>query len=61
MTVSSRLVNADLKRLRQGSEMKSRCLTPTGEPSGVREEDGRAEQLYVEIEIRCDPRKFRMR
>jgi large subunit ribosomal protein L25 len=57
--VHSRLVHADLKRLVKGQKIEVTVpLHLTGEPYGVREEEGVLEQLIREIEIRCDPRNI---
>jgi large subunit ribosomal protein L25 len=57
--VSSRLVHADLKRLVKGQKIEVTVpLHLTGEPYGVREEEGVLEQLLREIDIRCDPRNI---
>jgi large subunit ribosomal protein L25 len=57
--VRGRLVHADLKRLVKGQKIEVTVpLHLTGEPFGVREEEGVLEQLIREIEIRCDPRNI---
>lgn len=55
--VRGRLVHADLRRLVLGERIEITVpLHLTGEPAGVREEQGVLEQLLRQIEIRCDPR-----
>jgi large subunit ribosomal protein L25 len=57
--VRGRLVHADLKRLVKGQKIEVTVpVHLTGEPAGVREEQGVLEQLVREIEIRCDPRNI---
>ena len=57
--VRGRLVHADLKRLVKGQKIDVTVpVHLTGEPVGVREEQGVLEQLVREIEIRCDPRNI---
>jgi large subunit ribosomal protein L25 len=57
--VRGRLVHADLKRLVKGQKIEVTVpLHLTGEPIGVRDEEGVLEQLLREIEIRCDPRNI---
>jgi large subunit ribosomal protein L25 len=57
--VRGRLVHADLKRLVKGQKIDVTVpVHLTGEPAGVREEQGVLEQLVREIEIRCDPRNI---
>ncbi|MDT5062799.1 MAG: large subunit ribosomal protein [Acidobacteriota bacterium] len=57
--VRGRLVHADLKRLVKGQKIEVTVpVHLTGEPVGVREEQGVLEQLVREIEIRCDPRNI---
>ncbi len=55
--VRSRLVHADFKRLVKGEKIEATVrLRLTGEPIGVREQQGVLEQVVREIEIRCEPR-----
>ncbi len=57
--VRSRLIHADLKRLVKGQKIEVTVpIHLTGEPIGVREEDGHLEQVLREIDIRCDPRNI---
>jgi large subunit ribosomal protein L25 len=57
--VRSRLVHADLRRLVSGQKIEVTVpIHLTGEPIGVREEEGHLEQVMREIEIRCDPRNI---
>src|SRR5215216_4289533 len=57
--VRGRLVHADLKRLVKGQKIEVTVpVHLTGEPVGVREEQGILEQVVREIEIRCDPRNI---
>jgi large subunit ribosomal protein L25 len=57
--VRGRLVHADLKRLVRGQKIEVTVpLHLTGEPVGVREEQGVLEQIIREIEIRCQPRNI---
>jgi large subunit ribosomal protein L25 len=57
--VRGRLVHADLKRLVKGQKIEVTVpLHLTGEPIGVREEQGVLEQVTREIEIRCQPRNI---
>jgi large subunit ribosomal protein L25 len=57
--VRGRLVHADLKRLVKGQKIEVTVpVHLTGEPAGVRDEQGVLEQLVREIEIRCDPRNI---
>ncbi|HKR01371.1 MAG TPA: 50S ribosomal protein L25 [Pyrinomonadaceae bacterium] len=57
--VRGRLVHADLKRLVKGQKIEVTVpLHLTGEPIGVRDEQGVLEQIMREIEIRCDPRNI---
>lgn len=57
--VRSRLVHADLRRLVSGQKIEVTVpIHLTGEPVGVREEEGHLEQVMREIEIRCDPRNI---
>lgn len=57
--VRGRLVHADLKRLVKGQKIEVTVpVHLTGEPAGVRDEQGVLEQIVREIEIRCDPRNI---
>ena len=57
--VRGRLVHADLKRLVKGQKIEVTVhVHLTGEPVGVREEQGVLEQILREVEIRCDPRNI---
>ena len=57
--VRGRLVHADLKRLVLGQVIEVTVpVHLTGEPIGVREQDGYLEQLLREIDIRCQPRNI---
>jgi large subunit ribosomal protein L25 len=57
--VSSRLVHADLRRLVVGQKIEVTVpIHLTGEPIGVREQDGHLEMVLRQIEIRCDPRNI---
>jgi len=55
--IRGRLVHADFRRLVVGEKIEVTVpLHLTGEPIGVREQQGVLEQILREIEIRCDPR-----
>ena len=55
--VRGRLVHADLRRLVLGEKIEVTVpLHLTGEPIGVREQEGHLEQVMRDIEIRCEPR-----
>ncbi len=55
--VRGRLIHADFQRLVKGQKIEVTVpLHLVGEPIGVREEQGVLEQIYREIEIRCEPR-----
>ena len=55
--VKGRLIHGDLKRLVFGQKIEVTVpVHLTGEPTGVREEEGVLEQLLREIDIRCSPR-----
>ncbi len=55
--VKGRLIHGDLKRLVLGQKIEVTVpVHLTGEPTGVREEEGVLEQLLREIDIRCSPR-----
>src|SRR6185369_500846 len=57
--VRGRLMYADLTRLVKGQKIEVTVpLHLTGEPVGVREEQGVLEQIIREIEIRCEPREI---
>jgi large subunit ribosomal protein L25 len=57
--VRGRLIHADLTRLVKGQKIEVTVpLHLTGEPVGVREEQGVLEQVIREIEIRCEPREI---
>ncbi len=57
--ISSRLVHADLRRLVVGQKIEVTVpIHLTGEPIGVREQDGHLEMVLRQIEIRCDPRNI---
>lgn len=57
--VRSRLVHADLRRLVKGEKIEVTVpLHLTGEPIGVREEEGHLEQVLRELNIRCEPRNI---
>ncbi|MDT4966478.1 MAG: large subunit ribosomal protein [Acidobacteriota bacterium] len=57
--VRGRLVHADLKRLVKGEKIEVTVpVHLSGEPIGVREEQGVLEQLVREIDMRCDPRNI---
>ncbi|HXD29476.1 MAG TPA: 50S ribosomal protein L25 [Pyrinomonadaceae bacterium] len=52
-----RLMHADFRRLVAGEKIEvTVTIHLTGEPVGVRDENGHLEQIIREIEIRCDPR-----
>ncbi|HEX8142613.1 MAG TPA: 50S ribosomal protein L25 [Pyrinomonadaceae bacterium] len=57
--VRGRLVHADLKRLVVGQKIEVTVpIHLSGEPIGVREQEGHLEQVLREIEVRCDPRNI---
>lgn len=57
--VRGRLMHADLTRLVKGQKIEVTVpLHLTGEPVGVREEQGVLEQIIRELEIRCEPREI---
>jgi large subunit ribosomal protein L25 len=57
--VRGRLIHADFKRLVKGQKIEVTVpLHLTGEPFGVREEQGVLEQIIRELEIRCEPREI---
>ena len=57
--IRGRLIHADLTRLVKGQKIEVTVpLHLTGEPVGVRDEQGVLEQIIREIEIRCEPREI---
>jgi len=55
--IRGRLIHADFRRLVVGEKIEVTVpLHLTGEPIGVREQQGVLEQILREVEIRCDPR-----
>ena len=55
--IRGRLVHADLRRLVLGEKIEVTVpIRLTGEPIGVREQEGHLEQVMRDIEIRCEPR-----
>src|SRR4030095_200941 len=57
--VRGRLLHADLTRLVKGQKIEVTVpLHLTGEPVGVREEQGVLEQIIRELQIRCEPREI---
>jgi large subunit ribosomal protein L25 len=57
--VRGRLIHADFIRLVKGQKIEVTVpLHLTGEPVGVREEQGVLEQIIRELEIRCEPREI---
>jgi len=55
--VRGRLIHADLTRLVKGQKIEVTVpLHLVGEPTGVKEKQGVLEQIFREIEIRCEPR-----
>jgi large subunit ribosomal protein L25 len=57
--IRGRLIHADLTRLVKGQKIEVTVpIHLTGEPVGVREEQGVLEQIIREIEIRCEPREI---
>jgi large subunit ribosomal protein L25 len=57
--IRGRLIHADLTRLVKGQKIEVTVpVHLTGEPVGVREEQGVLEQIIREIEIRCEPREI---
>lgn len=55
--VRGRLIHADLTRLVKGQKIEVTVpLHLVGEPFGVKEKQGVLEQIFREIEIRCEPR-----
>jgi len=57
--VRGRLMHADLTRLVKGQKIEVTVpLQLTGEPVGVREEQGVLEQIIRELQVRCEPREI---
>ena len=57
--IRGRLMHADFTRLVKGQKIEVTVpLHLTGEPIGVREEQGVLEQIIRELEIRCEPREI---
>jgi large subunit ribosomal protein L25 len=57
--IRGRLIHADFTRLVKGQKIEVTVpLHLTGEPIGVREEQGVLEQIIRELEIRCEPREI---
>ncbi len=57
--IRGRLIHADFTRLVKGQKIEVTVpLHLTGEPVGVREEQGVLEQIIRELEIRCEPREI---
>jgi large subunit ribosomal protein L25 len=57
--VRGRLIHADLARLVKGQKIEVTVpLHLVGEPVGVKEKQGVLEQIFREIEIRCEPRSI---
>jgi large subunit ribosomal protein L25 len=57
--IRGRLLHADFTRLVKGQKIEVTVpLHLTGEPIGVREEQGVLEQIIRELEIRCEPREI---
>jgi len=57
--IRGRLMHADFTRLVKGQKIEVTVpLHLTGEPVGVREEQGVLEQIIREIQIRCEPRNI---
>jgi large subunit ribosomal protein L25 len=55
--IKGRLIHADLTRLVKGQKIEVTVpLHLVGEPFGVKEKQGVLEQIFREIEIRCEPR-----
>jgi large subunit ribosomal protein L25 len=55
--IRGRLIHADFRRLVVGEKIEVTVpLHLTGDPIGVREQQGVLEQILREVEIRCDPR-----
>jgi large subunit ribosomal protein L25 len=57
--IRGRLIHADLTRLVKGQKIEVTVpLHLVGEPFGVKEKQGVLEQVFREIEIRCEPRSI---
>jgi large subunit ribosomal protein L25 len=57
--IRGRLIHADLTRLVKGQKIEVTVpLHLEGEPLGVKERQGVLEQIFREIEIRCEPRSI---
>jgi large subunit ribosomal protein L25 len=57
--IRGRLIHADLTRLVKGQKIEVTVpLHLVGEPIGVKESQGVLEQVFREIEIRCEPRSI---
>jgi large subunit ribosomal protein L25 len=57
--IRGRLIHADFTRLVKGQKIEVTVpLHLTGEPIGVRDEQGVLEQIIRELEIRCEPREI---
>jgi large subunit ribosomal protein L25 len=57
--IRGRLMHADFTRLVKGQKIEVTVpLHLTGEPIGVRDEQGVLEQIIRELEIRCEPREI---
>ena len=57
--IRGRLIHADLTRLVKGQKIEVTVpLHLEGEPVGVKEKQGVLEQIFREIEIRCEPRSI---
>src|SRR5678809_1148649 len=57
--VRGRLIHADLTRLVKGQKIEVTVpLHLVGEPIGVKESQGVLEQVFREIQIRCEPREI---
>ena len=57
--IRGRLIHADLARLVKGQKIEVTVpLHLVGEPIGVKESQGVLEQVFREIEIRCEPRSI---
>ena len=57
--IRGRLIHADLTRLVKGQKIEVTVpLHLEGEPFGVKEKQGVLEQIFREIEIRCEPRSI---
>lgn len=57
--IRGRLIHADFTRLVKGQKIEVTVpLHLTGEPAGVRDEQGVLEQIIRELEIRCEPREI---